>query len=424
MIGTSSEGPWALTEHLRDDNPNFVQRNFHPRQTHRNPAIVAAFGSATPHSGEVLLHYAGDPPPGVPRREVPVILVHGATKNANFWWDPHEDGSERGFAQHLRDRGFQVYAVTFAHSQDDNFLWAQQVANAIDRVKEKTGADKVDLVGHSKGGVPVRMYVSDVREPWMTPYRRDVRRVLLAAAPNGGIDFSFRHPVANYALVRETDNPRLNAPTSWERALLWGRYQDVSELGFGSSGPDYFPGQRQLLARWDGRYSLTPLEPDWFTTYHGGQGIVSSSRGIARYIEEGGNLIERLGRTPIHPDVEVAVLAGNQPNVPGILNEYTGPSDGLLFVESALKLPEESRVVAEAVLPLHHKALISEPEGQAWMTEVLEAEHLEPLEKRTLEETLEGGLVSGKDYLEPARERAMQEAAHIGASSVDGFLLR
>ena len=380
---------WEWTEVLRDPDPHFVQRNFHPRQVQRNPEIVKAFGTATPHSGDVLLHHAGPPAPGAPRREAPVLLVHGASKDGSFWWDPREDGSDHGLPQFLQEQGFDVYAVTFAHNHDDNFLQAEQVANAIERVKQLTGAGEVDLVGHSKGTLSARMYASDVREPWMTPFRGDVRRLVLIGGPNGGIDYSFRHPVSNLALYGDSPDPRLNAPMSWDRTMVMGRMVDTSAVGFGSEGPDHWPGQRQMLARWDGDYGLSVAEPDWYTTYHGGQGFVSGSKGIEHYMHQGGDLIQRLQDQPVDASVEVAVLAGNRPDVPGILNELAGPSDGLVFVASALKLPDEVRVVKEGVLPLHHKALTSEEAGHRWVLDALAAEHpavLTPAERGAIRE--------------------------------------
>ncbi len=366
---------WARTERLFDANPNFVQRNFHPRQHHRDQSIIKAFGSATPHSGNVLLHYAGEPPADK-KKSTPVLLVHGATKNGNFFLDPKEDGSGGGPVQRLREEGFDVYAVSFAHNQDDNYLWSEQIANAIAKIKEETGADQVDLIGHSKGALAARMYTSDVRQDWMTSYRGDVRRLVLIGAPNGGIDYSFRHSVANYALGKDDDSPYLNAPMSWDTMIKWGQNVDMRELGFSSKGPDYWPGQRQMLARWDDRFGLPKSQPDWYTTYHGGQGFVSSSRGVDHFIEEGGNLIEQLNQTPIDPSVEVAVLAGDKADIEGILNEYTGPSDGIVFVESALMMPEGTNIVARDVLHANHKALVSGEEGQQWLVDVLSEDSL------------------------------------------------
>lgn len=365
-----SQGGWM--ELLRDRDPHLIQRNFHPRSVQQNREIIQAFGTNKPHSGDAVLLYAGDPPPGVKAQPVPVLLVHGASKSADFWWDPRENGSGQGLPQMLREQGFKVFAVSFAHNQDDQFFWSQQIGNASERVRQLTGTAQIDLIGHSKGGQAARIYCTPgVAPDWVRQSQGDVRRLVLVAAPNGGIDTLFRHPSANYALYGSSTSPHLNAPMSWERMLAWGTNKDVSEFGFSSKGPDYWPGQRQMLARWDNRYSLPITEPDYLTTYEGGQGFVSYSRGIDHYIREGGNLVERLNHAPIDPHIQVAVLAGNKADIKGIVNETGGPSDGLLFLESALKLPKETNLVAEAVLPLNHKSLISEREGQQWIADAL-----------------------------------------------------
>lgn len=365
---------WAWSEHLFDSDPHFQQAAFGPRGAQRGSEIVAAFGSDKPHSGSVLLHYAGPPPHGVKKQPHPVVLVHGANKNADFWWDPQENGSQKGLPQRLRDQGFEVYAVSFAHPHDDNFVWAEQLANGIERVKQLTGAEQVDLVAHSKGGAPARAYVSDMREPWMTPYRGDVHRLVLVGAANGGLDTSFRHANGNLALLAESDSPLLNAPMTWHSTKFMGVLPvDTTDRSYSNQTTDYWPGQDQLLARWDSKYPIAFWEQDSYTTYHGGEGFVSSSKGIDHYIAQGGHYIERLNRSKIDPKVEVALLAGDNPNIPGIINENTGPSDGLLFVDSALHMPSTDNIKAKAVLHLNHKALVAEPEGQQWIADVLKA---------------------------------------------------
>ena len=381
-----SLGAW--TELLHDSDPHLKQQNFHPRAVHRNPEIVSAFGTATPPSSDVLLHYAGDPPPGVEKKPVPVLLVHGANKNGTFWWDPHENEKGKGLPQYLRDQGYQVYAVSFAHNQDDNFFWSQGIADSIDRIKNLTGSSQVDLMGHSKGGAAVRTYCSDFREEWMTPYQGDVRKLFLLAAPNGGIDVSFRHSLSNYALYSGGDNPHLNAPMSWDKIMAYGSMMDTHNVGFSKDGPDYWPGQRQLLARWDQKYPLPIMEPDWYTTYYGGRGFMSESRGMEHYMHEGGDYMERLQASPIDPGIQVAVLAGNAPDIPGIVNEFTGPSDGLLFVESALQIPDSAPVVAESVMPFNHKSIVGEEKAYRWIENVLSKDTLPVMSKGEREKVL------------------------------------
>ena len=363
---------WKETEVIRDRDSMFIQRDFHVRSKHHDPRVIEAFGTDAPHSGDALLHYAGPPEGG--STKTPVLLVHGANKNGHFFWDPSEDGSNKGLAQKLRDEGHDVYAITFAHNQDDNFVWAEQIANAIAEIKKDTGTEKVDLVAHSKGGVAARIYTSDVRKEGVesTPYQEDVRRLVLVGAPNKGVDYTFRHPSANYALLQNSDEHFLNAPVSWEKMGPYPFQRDVSAQGFSADEPDYFPGQRQLLADLSDTHRLSMVEPDWYTTYHGGTGFNSTSKGIQYYVEQGENVIARLNENPPDSDIEVAVLAGNRANIPGILNEYTGPSDGLVFVDSALEMPEGTNLVAQDVLPLHHKALISDEKGQDWIAKALE----------------------------------------------------
>ena len=204
---------WDYIERLDNSDPHFVQRNFSPRQTITNPELVAAFGSDHPHSGSVLLHYAGDPTPGLERQPRPVLLVHGANKDANFWWDPAEDGSDKGLPQRLRDQGYQVFALTFAHNQDDNMLQAEQIATCVKRIEALTGQSQVDLVAHSKGGAAARIFVTDgVKEPWMTQCKGNVHRLALVGAPNGGIDYSFRHSSCNLGLYNDSKGEAFERP--------------------------------------------------------------------------------------------------------------------------------------------------------------------------------------------------------------------
>ena len=374
VMGRFPSSKWAWTEHLFDSDPHFKQSDFGPRGAQQGEEIIAAFGSDKPHSGSVLLHYAGPPPAGVKRQPTPVLLVHGANKNGDFWWDPRENGDNQGLPQRLRDQGFEVYAVSFAHPHDDNFVWAEQMANGIERIQQLTGAKQVDLVAHSKGGSPARAYVSDFREDWMTPYRGDVRRLVLVGAANGGLDTNFRHASNNMALMSASDNHALNAPMSWHSARIGGIIPvDTTDRSYSNEKTDCWPGQDQLLARWDSKYPIAYWEQDSYTTYNGGTGFVSSSKGIDHYIAQGGHYIEKLNQAQIDPKVQVALLAGDNPNIAGIVNENTGPSDGLLFVESALHMPSTKNIKAQAVLHLNHKALVSEPEGQQWIADTLKA---------------------------------------------------
>ncbi|MEL6180196.1 MAG: hypothetical protein AAFS10_14645, partial [Myxococcota bacterium] len=88
---------------------------------------------------------------------------------------------------------------------------------------------------------------------------------------------------------------------------------------------DYFPGQAQVVARLDDRVTLPgsipqlgwmALQQDWFTTYTGGLGFYSDSRGVDEAIERGGFLIDKLQAAGVDPDIELVLAAGRNPIMP------------------------------------------------------------------------------------------------------------
>lgn len=303
----------------------------------------------------MLLHFAGEPAGGLPRP--PLLLIHGAGVSGYFWYR-----KRKSLAKALRSAGHQVYFLSFPHNQDDNFVWAQQISWAVERVRELSGQERIDLVAHSKGGMGLRILLSEERRPWMNVSTEGIRKALFIGSPLGGVDYSFRHPLLNWGIYCGGDNPRLNAPISWEEMIVLGRWKESGTLQIGSP---HWPGQRQLLATWDHRYTVPFLSR---TTYYGGRGSVARSRGIRHYLEREGGLVERLASQPFPAEVEVGLLAGDRASIPLFPNEKCGPSDGLLFVESALAAPSARR---RAVLPLNHLQLVRHEAGHRWITDFL-----------------------------------------------------
>ncbi|HBN09281.1 MAG TPA: acetyltransferase [Cyanobacteria bacterium UBA8530] len=367
---TIETSAWARIERLSSNCPEFPKENARSNGRQTDPEIVEAFGTATPPSSDVLLHYAKgwDKNTGTP-----VLLVHGALVDANTSWAL--SGSKEGLLKTLTDKGMRVFAVTFAHRHGDNLLQAESIKYALTRVRQVTGAKKVDVVSHSKGTVAARALASDFRYPWMTPYQNDIRRLVLVAGPNLGMDFTFRHPIVNLALYPEKDNRLFNAPMSWSKTMIMGIWVDTSKQSMATDNGNYFPGQSQLLYRWDKKYPLPMTEQDWYTTYHGGQGFISISQGIDKAIADGGDFIETLRKHPLNKDVNLLVLAGDHADVQGILNENTGPSDGVVFVESATHtedmLKGGAKLFAKQVLHLNHTELISNSESKDWIAKQL-----------------------------------------------------
>ena len=239
-----------------------------------------------------------------------------------------------------------------------------------------TGSSRVDVVAHSKGVAVARALVSGVREPWMTAYRGDVRRLVFLGGPLLGIDYTYRHPSVQYGLIPERDDPLANAPLAWDRMLVAGIWFDTSARTFMTDRGNPFPGQSQLLYRWDAHYPVSVLEPDARTTYEGGQGLVSESRGIDAAIAAGGHFIDRLRKHPLPRGQEVAVLAGDMPTMTTVRTETDGPSDGVVFVASATHTDDlvegGAKLVAREVLHANHMELLYGSGPQARVAQILE----------------------------------------------------
>lgn len=370
---TTKGGAWEKTERLEATAANFPDEPSRPNGRLRDPELVAAFGAAQADSKYALLHYAQGWDQA--KDELPpVILVHGAIVDANSGWvKPH---GEAGLAPLLSKAGRRVFAITYAHRHGDNLVWAAQLAWAIARVREVTGAKEVDVVAHSKGTVAARALASGLKASYAPSYQKDIRRLVLVGGPMKGIDFTFRHPIVNLGLYPEKDDARFNAPMSWSKMIAFGLWTDIEGKGLTMDAPKTcFPGQAQMLARWDKRFPLGKLEQDWYTTYEGGQGFISRSSGIDKAIAAGGNFMAKLAAKPLDAGIELAVLAGKSPTMAGLLNEKDGPSDGLVFVESSTATEDLTRggakLVAKEVLAENHMDLVIAPRALTWIAKAI-----------------------------------------------------
>lgn len=89
----------------------------------------------------------------------PVILVNGTFENTYANWSM--------FSPALRDAGYCVYGFDYGgtiagsvHGIGDMRDSARELARVVSRVRAATGARKVDLVGHSQGGLMPLYYLS------------------------------------------------------------------------------------------------------------------------------------------------------------------------------------------------------------------------------------------------------------------------
>jgi triacylglycerol lipase len=129
-------------------------------------AIAAAIAMAWPASATASSDYA--------KTRYPIVLVHGLTGAAkiggviDYWY---------GIPEVLRANGATVYVSTVPsfNSDEERALALQAYVRAV---KLETGADKVNLIGHSQGGPTSRMLAA------MSP--QDVASVTTIGSPHRG----------------------------------------------------------------------------------------------------------------------------------------------------------------------------------------------------------------------------------------------
>ncbi|WP_054692193.1 esterase/lipase family protein [Syntrophomonas palmitatica] len=350
---------WEKVERRQVDSLENRHEPFCNENRHHDLDIISAFGSSTPKSNNYLLHFA----PGWDSNlhKTPVLLVHGAGLDATSFTDLFAMGYT-GLQQQLIAMGYRVFAVTFSHLHGDNYVQAEQLADAIARVKEATGQNKVNLVAHSKGGMAARIYLCGLAH---TPYQDDVNRYIMLGTPNLGVDFTFRNPLVNYLIYTSSSSGVM----AWDRLMVFGAMVDVTSRAIYKDG--CFPGQSQMLYRWDGEYGIDPMQPDWWTTYYGGAGLFSHSRGINQAIADGGNMIEVLNRHGLPPEIEFSVLAGSKHLFHGVPGDESGPGDGLVFVDSVFYTDslarEGARLRDKCVLPVNHMQLLYSERVCRWV---------------------------------------------------------
>jgi hypothetical protein len=337
-FSTSLQNGWVRVERWRDTLSAFTQESFPPDgRGDQSGQRATFFATARPHSSRFLLYYAPGWNSGT--RPVPVLLVHGANQDADLAWaDPNEAGGygcgrascpSTGLMQTLSSNGYRVFALGLPHKNGDGYFWSEQIADAVAIIKSRTGASQVDVVAWSKAASNARMYVSNVRKSWGTAYRGDIRRLVLLGSANNGIDLSFRHGWTFSLTVYPACGGVINGPTPHDKLVCYGVWRSGAEWTYGSA---YFPGSAQLLKDWTGTYPLPTYEQDWDTTFHGGQGFYSAGPGMAAYLSR--SLVDVIRNAPSPAGVRIHNVCGNQPDIALLHNEHTGPSDGVVFIDS------------------------------------------------------------------------------------------
>lgn len=87
-------------------------------------------------------------------RPYPVVLLHGTISSKNAW---------QNLVISLRDRGWVVFAPDYGvHGTQDVLTSAKDVGAYLEQVLAATGAEKIDIVGHSQGGLIGRYWINEM----------------------------------------------------------------------------------------------------------------------------------------------------------------------------------------------------------------------------------------------------------------------
>lgn len=350
IYATNTHQSWDNTILFKVDSLADASHSFSFVNEQLDPFLIAAFKTATPPPSNYLLHLA----PGWDRNphKTPILLIHGAGLDATSYTNIYNLGFT-GLQQRLVYLGYRVFSLTFSHSHGDNYHQAEVLAHAIEQIKSLSKANKINLIAHSKGGFAARIYLSNLAS---TPYRDDVEHYIMLGTPNLGTDYAFRNPSISYMIYLSSGNGVI----AWHKLLYLGNYIDTSSRAIYSNGS--FPGQSQMLYPWVEEFPLDVSQQDWWTTYYGGTGFMSSSKGIKTALADGGYLVHKLEQKGLEPGITFSVVAGDN-NYLGIVPSTSGaPSDGIIFVDSVLNtdgMCRQGAVLQEKItLPLNHVELL------------------------------------------------------------------
>ncbi|HZL23853.1 MAG TPA: alpha/beta fold hydrolase [Nitrososphaeraceae archaeon] len=103
---------------------------------------------------------------------LPVLLIHGYMADASVW---------NKWVDLLKKDGISAYPITFKQSDDkcgSSAEHAKELSKIIGQIKDETGQNKVNIVGHSKGGLDARVYLANDT--------KDVANLVMIGTPNAG----------------------------------------------------------------------------------------------------------------------------------------------------------------------------------------------------------------------------------------------
>ncbi len=137
----------------------------------------------------------------------PVLLVHGFGGAKSSW---------SLVAHSLRARGVAVDAISYAPVGNSVEQLATQLVAEVESTLSRTGADKLNLVGHSLGGVIVAQAILDPR------LRGRVDTVITLGSPFGGSPWAGVLPVLELVRALRAGSPLLRGSRPWHCPMACG----------------------------------------------------------------------------------------------------------------------------------------------------------------------------------------------------------
>jgi pimeloyl-ACP methyl ester carboxylesterase len=166
------------------------------------------FGSHMSGYAQTSSCYFGVITPAFPKSPIPIILIHGYFEDYTVWsqWEAL-----------LKDN---VPYCTVSFKVDDQCGWAtdhaKELSKIVQKVKNITHQEKVNIVGHSKGGLDARVYLAQ-------SHMADVANLIMIGTPNGG------SPLADFTVNANIFNPLLYYTPSFCTPALYDLVTDAPD---------------------------------------------------------------------------------------------------------------------------------------------------------------------------------------------------
>ncbi|MFD3516029.1 esterase/lipase family protein [Streptomyces sp. NPDC058657] len=97
--------------------------------------------------------YAQTTPSGSASARLPVVFVHGYNAGPGVWGGLRDDFKAEGYTD------AELFSFGYDTHQSVNEVLSGELAAYVEKVKQQTGANQVDLVAHSFGSLVTRWYV-------------------------------------------------------------------------------------------------------------------------------------------------------------------------------------------------------------------------------------------------------------------------